>query len=70
MSLRPLRLAAAAALVVFAASACTTPLGPDEASADINTTTIDPLSGEHQGSDSVRGIDAAPQHTEHQGSDS
>jgi len=69
MSARHLRITFASAIVVFAASACSSVTGPDETS-DLNTFNGTPLSDEHQGSDSFRGVDTPTQHDEHQGSDS
>jgi len=68
MSARHLRIAFASAMVVFAASACSSTTGPSD-TADMDAAGITPLE-EHQGSDSIRGVDAAPLNTEHQGSDS
>jgi hypothetical protein len=68
MSTRHLRIALASAMVVFAASACSSTTGPSD-TADLNAAGITPLE-EHQGSDSIRAMDNAPLHTEHQGSDS
>jgi len=70
MSARQLRLTLASALVVFAASACSSITAPDEASSNIDAFGGTPLSDEHQGSDSLYEGKATVQHTEHQGSDS
>lgn len=70
MSLRPLRLTLASAIVVFAASACTSLTGLDEASSEVNRTDAPPAATEHQGSDSIRAVDNGTFNTEHQGSDS
>lgn len=68
MSTRHLRIALASVVVMFAASACTTTTGPSD-SAELDRAGIAPLE-EHQGSDSIRGVDTRPMNTEHQGSDS
>ena len=70
MSTRHLRIALASAMVVFAASACSSATGPSD-TADLEAVGIAPMSEEHQGSDSIRAMDTTPmQVEEHQGSDS
>lgn len=69
MSTRHLRIALASAMVVFAASACSSTTGPSD-TADLEAVGMAPLADEHQGSDSIRATDNTPMHTEHQGSDS
>lgn len=70
MSARHLGITLASAMVIFAASACSSTTGPSDA-AGLEAAGIAPLSEEHQGSDSIRGTGTTPmQVEEHQGSDS
>ncbi len=69
MSVRHFRIALASAVVIFAASACSSATGPSD-TADLDEAGIMSVE-EHQGSDSIRAADTTPmQVEEHQGSDS